>query len=88
LGSVTSYISQLPERGNADGLLGLAFSSLSKFRASPLLASLVRKGKLINPTFSFFELTSSGAEMYIGGENSSMLYNGDIAYTHVTSAVS
>jgi len=39
-------------------------------------------GRLIHPKFSL-KLSSSGAEMYLGGANS-MLYKGDITYTHVT----
>jgi len=66
----------------ADGVLGLADPSISKFRTYPLLASLVKQGKLINLAFSL-KLTSTGAEIYIGGANS-MLYNGNIAYTRVT----
>jgi cathepsin D len=67
---------------HADGLLGLAFPSISKFIAYPLFESLLRQKKLINPTFSF-KLSSSGAEMFVGGTNG-MLYNGDITYTRIT----
>jgi len=69
-----------------DGLLGLAFHSISTFGDSDysLLASLVTQRKLENSIFSL-KLSSPGAEIYIGGANR-MLYYGDITYTHVTNA--
>jgi len=82
VGSVSMYTSKLQNNGYADGLLGLAFPSISKFGADPLFASLVSQKRLIDPTISF-KLSSSGAEMYVGGANR-MLYNGDITYTPVT----
>jgi cathepsin D len=59
---------------------------MSKFGVDPLLVSIFNQGKIIDPTFSF-KLSSSGAEMYVGGANS-MLYKGDITYTRVTQPVS
>jgi len=85
-GSVTSYTSKLPVEGYAVGLLGLAFPSVSRFGEDPLFQSLVSQNSLTNPTFSF-KLSSSGAEMYIGGTND-ILYNGVITYIPVTNAVS
>jgi len=71
-----------PYEWDADGLLGLAFASVSDFGAYPLLASLIAQNRLMNPKFSL-KLSSSGAELYVGGANN-MLYRGDITYTHVT----
>jgi len=82
-GSATQYTYPLHDNEcTADGVLGLGYPSIADFGADPLFASLVRQGSLINPTFSL-KLTSSGAEMYVGGANS-MLYKGDITYTPVT----
>jgi len=81
-GSVTSYSFHNNEY-HADGLLGLAFPPISTWHDSPpLFESLVKQNRLINPTFSL-KLSSTGAEMYVGGANS-MLYKGNIAYTPVT----
>jgi len=83
-GSTTSYTSTIPYNGYTDGLLGLAFPSISKFGADTLFESLVRQNKLTNPTFSLkLSESSSGAEMYVGGANR-MLYKGGITYTRVT----
>jgi len=80
-GSVTSYSSN-NNQWHADGLLGLAFPFIAKFPHSPLFESLDKQNRLINTRFSL-KLSSTGAEMYVGGANS-MLYNGEIAYTPVT----
>ena len=69
----------------ADGLLGMAFKSLSDYNANPLFQSLVAQGKTTSSVFSF-KLASSGSELYIGGKNSN-LYTGSITYTPVTTAV-
>jgi len=80
---VTKYTSKVQRKEfPADGLFGLAFPSLLKIGVDPLFESLIKQGRLINPTISL-KLTSSGAEMYVGGVNS-MLYHGDITYTPVT----
>ena len=65
--------------------MGMAFQSISSFGASPVFQSLVSQGK-VNPVFSF-KLSSSGAELYIGGSNSA-LYTGDFTYASVTQQVS
>jgi len=84
-GSATSFTAAMLHINaftDSDGLLGLAFPFISGFGAYPWFASLVRQGRLMNPTFSL-KLSSSGAEMYVGGANG-MLYNGVITYTRVT----
>jgi len=87
-GSATSFTdakSHYNAFADTDGLLGLAFPSISTLGADhSLFASLFVQRKLMNPIFSL-KLSSSGAgaEMYIGGINS-RLYTGDITYTHVT----
>lgn len=70
----------------ADGLLGMAFKSLSDYKANPLFQSLAAQGKTSSSVFSF-KLASSGSELYLGGKNSN-LYTGSITYTPVTDAVS
>ncbi|ETW79235.1 aspartic peptidase [Heterobasidion irregulare TC 32-1] len=68
----------------ADGLLGMAFKSLSDYNANPLFQSLAAQGKTTSSVFSF-KLASSGSELYLGGKNSN-LYTGSITYTPVTDA--
>jgi len=82
-GSATSYASpMLPDNGYADGLLGLAFPSITELPIYPLIPSLFMQRRLVNQKFSL-KLSSPGAELYVGGANG-MLYNGEIAYTRVT----
>lgn len=69
-----------------DGLLGLAFQSISAYNATPVFESLVSQGQTDEPVFSF-KLTASGSELYLGGVNTA-LYTGDFTYTPVTHEVS
>ncbi|KAG9310434.1 Asp-domain-containing protein [Chiua virens] len=83
LGSAKTYStgfqsSQFP----ADGLMGMAFQSISEYNASPVFQSLVSEGQVTDSSFSF-KLSSSGAELYIGGSNSD-LYTGSFTYVPVT----
>ncbi|KAG9063358.1 hypothetical protein KI688_004240 [Linnemannia hyalina] len=66
----------------ADGILGLAFESISTFGASPVMQSLISQGQLDEPVFSF-KLAASGSELFMGGANSA-LYTGDFTYTSLT----
>jgi len=65
-----------------DGMLGLAFKSLSSYPARPFFETLVDEGKVAEPVFSV-KLTSDGGELYLGGTNRD-LYEGEITYTPVT----
>ncbi|KAI9566248.1 Asp-domain-containing protein [Boletus coccyginus] len=83
LGAATTYsegfqISEYPP----DGLLGLAFQSIAVYDASPVFQTLIDEHQVTDPVFSF-KLSSSGAELYIGGANCE-LYTGSFAYTPVT----
>ncbi|KIJ60518.1 hypothetical protein HYDPIDRAFT_98543 [Hydnomerulius pinastri MD-312] len=66
----------------ADGLMGMAFKSISDYNANPVFQTLVADGKTDNSVFAF-KLASSGSELYIGGTNSD-LYTGDFTYADVT----
>ncbi|EIW86538.1 peptidase A1, partial [Coniophora puteana RWD-64-598 SS2] len=66
----------------ADGLMGMAFQSISDYNASPVFQTLVSQGKTTSPVFGF-KLTSSGAGLTIGGVDSSA-YTGKFHYTDVT----
>ncbi|THH15734.1 hypothetical protein EW146_g4790 [Bondarzewia mesenterica] len=68
----------------ADGLMGMAFESLSDYGANPFFQTIVADGIPSDSAFSF-KLSSSGAELYLGGANSD-LYSGDFAYADVTQA--
>ncbi|KAF8122505.1 Asp-domain-containing protein [Boletus edulis] len=83
LGAANTYSSgfessQFP----ADGLMGMGFQSISDYNASPVFQSLISEGCVSDPVFSF-KLSSSGAELYIGGSNSA-LFTGGFTYTPVT----
>ncbi|KAH0838841.1 Asp-domain-containing protein [Lanmaoa asiatica] len=73
-----SESSQFP----ADGLMGMAFQSLSSYGASPVFPTLVTQGQVTEQVFSF-KLSPSGAELYIGGSNPA-LYTGSFTYAPVT----
>ncbi|KAI0043077.1 acid protease [Auriscalpium vulgare] len=85
LGSAKTYStgfesSQFP----ADGLLGMAFESLSDYNANPLFQSLIASGKVADESFGFY-FASSGSELFIGGVND-QLYSGDFTTVDVTTA--
>jgi hypothetical protein len=71
-----------------DGILGLAFPTLSVFHGqSPLLYTLFSEGKLSHPVFSLM-LTASGGELYIGGTNEVLYLTRTLVFTPVTNPVS
>ncbi|KAF8274300.1 Asp-domain-containing protein [Lactarius quietus] len=65
-----------------DGVLGLAFPSLSEFKASPVFQTLVDQNALPADHFGL-HLASEGSELYLGGTNDEF-YTGDFYYTPVT----
>ncbi|KAH9030179.1 acid protease [Lactarius hengduanensis] len=84
LGAATTYSSGFEsDQFPADGLLGMAYESLSSYGASPVFQSLVSQGQVSRATqvFSFY-LAESGSELYIGGTNQD-LYTGPFTYMPV-----
>ncbi|KAI0630205.1 protease [Trametes polyzona] len=65
-----------------DGILGMAFPSLSNLRQSPFFNSAKSQGAVKNGVFAF-KLAKSGSELYLGGTDTS-LYTGSIEYHGVT----
>ncbi|KAF9220171.1 acid protease [Gyrodon lividus] len=65
-----------------DGVMGMAFQSISIYDASPVFQTLVAMGQTDEPVFAF-SFTDLGPELYLGGINPTM-YIGDITYTPVT----
>ena len=63
----------------------MAFQSISAYGASPVFQTFVSEGQVTDAVFSF-KLSSSGAELYIGGSNSA-LYSGRFTHTPVTHQV-
>jgi cathepsin D len=81
--SAEMKVNQFP----ADGMLGMAFQSVSAYPGdSTLFETLVNEGKVKEPVFSI-RLSRSGGELYLGGYNADM-YTGVITYTDVTVVVS
>ncbi|KAH0838858.1 acid protease [Lanmaoa asiatica] len=83
LGVATEYSSSLAaSQFPPDGLMGMAYPSLSAYPASPVFQTLVSHGQTDAGVFSF-KLAASGSELYLGGANSE-LYTGDFSYAPVT----
>ncbi|KAF9220314.1 acid protease [Gyrodon lividus] len=61
-----------------DGLLGMAFQSVSVFDQSPFFQTLVSQGQTDEPVFAF-SLAAPGPELYLGGTNPDM-YTGDFTW--------
>lgn len=70
------------ENFGADGLMGMAFESVSEYGANSVFQTLVSQGAVPEPVFAF-KLASSGSELYVGGVNSA-LYRGPFTYVPVT----
>ncbi|KAF9220295.1 acid protease [Gyrodon lividus] len=65
-----------------DGLMGMAFQSVSAYDASPVFQTLVSDGQTNEAVFAL-SLEDPGPELYLGGTNPDM-YIGDFTYTAVT----
>lgn len=70
------------ENFGADGLMGMAFKSVSEYGADSVFQTLVSQGAVPESVFAF-KLASSGSELYVGGVNTA-LYRGSFTYTPVT----
>ncbi|KAK3822546.1 MAG: aspartic peptidase domain-containing protein [Linnemannia gamsii] len=67
LGAATSYSSSL-EGNPVDGIMGMAFPSLSGYPATPVMNTLKSQGAVSPGQFSF-KLTGTDPELFIGGAN-------------------
>ncbi|CAE6362153.1 unnamed protein product [Rhizoctonia solani] len=67
-----------------DGLIGLAFKSISQLKAPTFIDTLFPQGKISKPIFSMRLASDAGSEIYIGGSNPSK-YTGEITYVPVES---
>jgi len=86
LGAATLYSSGF-ESSNfpADGLMGMAFESISVYDAPPVFQTLISEGVLTSPIFGF-KFATSGSELFLGGTNSA-LYTGDFTWVPLTNEV-
>ncbi|CCO34826.1 hypothetical protein BN14_08935 [Rhizoctonia solani AG-1 IB] len=62
-----------------DGLMGLAFKSISKLNAPTFIDTLFSQKKIASPVFSMRLASAPGSELYIGGINPSK-HTGEITY--------
>lgn len=81
LSAVTSESGEF-QSDPADGLMGLAFQSISQLNSSPFPFTATTQGVVPQGVFTF-KLTSSGAQLNVGGTDSS-LYSGDIEYHDIS----
>ncbi|GAA6009797.1 hypothetical protein JCM11491_000817 [Sporobolomyces phaffii] len=77
--TLSSSFASSPE----DGLVGMAFQSISQLQTSPFFQTLISQGKVASPQFSF-KLTPSGASLDLGSMVSSRYVAGTTQYTPVT----
>jgi len=71
--------------GSFDGILGLAFSTISVDDLQPVFLAMVQQGVVDKPIFSFYlETTGNNGELTIGGADPSH-YTGDVSYVPLTS---
>ena len=61
-----------------DGIMGLAYQSLSSIHEPPFVNSAKEQGSIKDSVFGF-KMAKSGSELYIGGTDTS-LYTGDLEY--------
>lgn len=83
LGAATAYSSSFSASNfPPDGLMGMAYQTISAYNAPPVFQTLVAQGQVSNPVFSF-KLAKSGSELLLGGVNNG-LYKGSFTYARVT----
>ena len=70
----------------ADGVMGLAFESISQFGASPTFQTLISEGALSSPMFGL-KLGSSGSELTVGGVDPSFNLDKDFTWIPLTTEV-
>ncbi|KAG8719407.1 Type I transmembrane sorting receptor, partial [Ceratobasidium sp. 423] len=80
--AVTSESSSFSE-DPSDGIMGLAFSSISTIGAPTFIENLASQGAVSASVFSMY-LASNNSELYLGGTNST-LYTGEITYMDLQS---
>lgn len=66
--------------------MGMGFKSISEYQSDPVFQTLVSQKETSDPVFAF-KLSKSGAELSVGGTDSS-LYSGDFTYAKVEKEVS
>ncbi|KAI0916959.1 hypothetical protein AcW2_007216 [Taiwanofungus camphoratus] len=71
-------------QNSIDGIMGMAFADISSLKASPYFMTAINQSVVSQGVFAF-KLVPSGAELYIGGTDSS-LYTGDIEYHGLSSS--
>lgn len=62
--------------------MGMGYAAISDYNADPVFQTLVKEGATDKGTFEF-KLSSSGAQLYVGGTDSSK-YSGGFTYSPVT----
>ncbi|GAA5824372.1 hypothetical protein JCM11251_000393 [Rhodosporidiobolus azoricus] len=67
-----------------DGLMGMAYSSISTIGTNPLFQTLLAENKVANGQFSFL-LAETGSELYLGGMNSALYAAGSTKWYPVAS---
>jgi cathepsin D len=86
-GVATEYPSSLAvDQFPPDGVMGMAFPSLSVYPANPFFQTLINEGAVDKGAFSF-KLATSGSALFLGGADSA-LYAGSFTYAPVTQQVS
>jgi len=85
LGLATSYSTAFQSPQFApDGLMGMAFESISAFNANPPFQTLISENIVTSPVFGF-KLATSGSELFLGGVNDA-LYTGDFTWVPLSDA--
>ena len=86
LGLATNYSTNLQSsQFPADGLMGLAFESISAYNATPVFQTLISQNVLTSPVFGL-KLATSGSELFLGGTNDT-LFTGNFTWVPLTNQV-
>lgn len=67
-----------------DGLMGMAYQSISQMGGKPFFQNLMAENAVASPVFSF-KLAPTGSELYLGGLNPNMYVAGSTQWAPVTS---
>ncbi|KAJ7651743.1 acid protease [Mycena polygramma] len=83
--STVTTLSSMFATDPADGILGMAFPSISSMHKNPFFTTAKAEGSVKSNTFGFF-LAKNGSQMYLGGTATNLYQTGTLEFHRVNPA--